>query len=111
MFPTLVWGLLMLGVAVKYAVIPDKRLVPLLLGLGVLTLASGMLGFVTGLIVTCCAIGGVAPERQTPIAITGFGESLNNVAFALVFLVLAAMAGSYGAYRLSRSAGERGLAT
>ena len=104
MFPTLVCGILMLGVAVRYAVAPEKRFVPLLTGLGVLTLASGSLGFATGLILTC---GAASNERfdlnqGMRIAVTGFGESLNNLAFALLFITLAAVCGSYGAWRLSR---------
>jgi len=103
MFPTLAFGILLLGVAVKYAVAPERRFVPLLFGLGILTLASGALGFVTGLITTCTAIGGGRfndlPDLR--ISIVGFGESLNDFAFALIFLVLAAMAGSFGAWRLA----------
>jgi hypothetical protein len=114
MFPTLACGVLMLAVAVRYAVAPEKRFVPLLSGLGVLTLASGALGFVTGLITTCGAIGSdrFGAGMDTRITIVGFGESLNNLAFALIFIVLAAICASYGAYRLSRvQPDERGFAT
>ncbi len=111
MFPTLVFGVLLLAVAVKYAVTPEKRLVPLLTGLGVLTLATGALGFVTGLITTCGAIGssGMEMAQGSRITIAGFGESLNNVAFSLIFVVLAAICGCYGAYRLSRETDGTGL--
>jgi hypothetical protein len=104
MFPTLFFGVLLLGVAVMYAVNPDRRFAPLLLGLGTLTLATGGLGFVTGLIATCHAIGADASFHAQPtlIAILGFGESLNNVAFALIFVVLAALSASCGAFRTSR---------
>jgi hypothetical protein len=110
MFPTLVFGLLLLGVAVKYAVSPEKRFVPLLTGLGVLTLASGALGFVTGLITTCTAIGGgrFSDMPDVRISIVGFGESLNDFAFALIFIVLAAIAGSFGAWRLSSELSSSG---
>ena len=103
MFPTMVFGVLMLGIAVKYAVTPDRRFMPLLTGLGVLTMASGGLGFVTGLITTCHAIGGgrFGDGQDGRITLVGFGESLSNIAFALVFVVLAAIAASWGAYRLA----------
>jgi uncharacterized membrane protein YfcA len=101
MFPTLGFGLLMLAVAVRYALRPERRFVPLLLGLGTVTLASGLLGFVTGLMATFQYIGGV-PADQRYLALIGLGESLNNVAFALVFVVLAALAASLGAWRLTR---------
>lgn len=101
MFPTLVFGLLMLWVAGRYALRPERRLVPLLLGLGTVTLASGALGFVTGLMATFRYIGGVPPGERY-IALIGVGESLVNVAFALAFVVLAAVAASVGAWRIAR---------
>jgi hypothetical protein len=106
MFPTLFFGALLLAVAVRYATIPERRLVPLLLGLGTLTLAVSALGFVSGVIVTCRAVGADSERLRdgTTLAIVGFGESLNNIAFALVFIVLAALAASYGAFRLSKVA-------
>jgi hypothetical protein len=109
MFPTLVCGVIMLAVAVKYAAAPEKRLVPLLTGLGVLTLSTGALGFVTGLITTCGAIGSerFPADMTTRITIVGFGESLNNLAFAFIFIVMAAICGSYGAYRVASSAAPR----
>jgi len=100
MFPTLGFGLLMLAVAVRYATRPERRYVPLLLGTGVLTLSSGALGFVTGLITTFRYIGQVGPDRRY-LAIIGIGESLENVAFALVFAVLASLIASVGAWRIA----------
>jgi hypothetical protein len=105
MYPTTIFGLALLFVAMKYAMAPEKRWVPLLTGLSALTLTSGGLGFVTGLITTCKAIGSerFAGVADTHIALEGFGESLNDLAFALLFLVVAALAGSYGAWRLART--------
>lgn len=110
MFPTLAFGLLLLLVAARYAMRPERRFVPLLLGLGTVTLASGALGFVTGLMATFRYIGGV-PASERYIALIGVGESLVNVAFALVFVVLAATAASVGAWRLSRVLETRALAS
>ena len=101
MFPTMVFGLLLLGVAVQYALRPERRFVPLMLGLGTLTLSSGALGFSMGLITTCRYLSQARPDEAL-IALTGFGESLNNIAFALVFVVLAAIGASLGALRLAR---------
>jgi hypothetical protein len=104
MFPTLVFGAAMLAVALKYALRPEGRILPLLIGLGVLTFSAGALGFVTGMIVTCGAIERAPQQNEVTLALLGFGESLNNVAFALIFVVLAAMAASFGAWRLSKLA-------
>ncbi len=103
MFPTLVFGVLMLLAAARYALKPERRVVPLLLALGVLTLSSGALGFVTGLMATFRYITGV-PASERWIALVGVGESLVNVAFALCFLVLASIAASVGALRGARGA-------
>jgi hypothetical protein len=106
MIPTLLFGVALLGMATKYAITPLRRYVPLLVGLGALTMTTGALGFVTGLITTCRAIAADASLHSQPtlIAIVGFGESLNNLAFALMFVGLAALGASYGAWRVSQPA-------
>ncbi len=110
MFPTLVFGVLLLAVAVGYARRPERRLVPLLLGLGTLTMSAGALGFVSGLITTCACISQVQAAETTTIALQGLGESLNNVAFALLFVVVAAIAASVGALKIARAAEASGPA-
>lgn len=109
MVPTAVFGVLLLAVAARYALRPERRYVPLLLGLGVVTLTTGALGFVTGLMATFRHVGDL-PEGQRGIALIGLGESLTNVAFALSFVALASLATSAGALRLAREnpAGETG---
>ena len=102
MFPTLGFGLLLLLVAARYAVRPERRFVPLLLGLGTVTLSSGALGFVTGVMASFRYIGAV-PASERYVALIGVGESLGNVAFALVFVVLASLAASVVAWRLGRA--------
>lgn len=105
MIPILIFGAILLSVAIKYAVRPEKRLVPLLYGLGVLTLSAGALGFVSGLMATANAIAN-NPDftaRAGLITIVGVGESLNDVAFALIFVVLAALAGCLGASKIARN--------
>ena len=109
MFPVLAFGLVLLAAAIKYAVKPNPKLVPLLYGLGILTFSAGALGFVTGLMATANAIGTI-PEftsRAGLITIIGVGESLNNLAFALIFIVLAAVAGCLGAMQIARGKMEK----
>ncbi len=103
MIPTTIFGLMLLAAAIKYATSPERRFVPLQLSLGILTLASGSLGFVAGLMKSVSAIPGADPDKKW-IWLLGLGESLNNFAFALGFVVLAAMAASVGALRVARSA-------
>jgi hypothetical protein len=103
MFPTLIFGVVLLGVAMRYLIEPHKRLVPLLLSLGVLTMAAGALGFVTGLIKSIEAVARTGGDRAV-LALIGAGEAANCIGLALVIVVLAAMATSGGALRLARSA-------
>lgn len=103
MYPTAVFGLLLLAASVRYAIRPDGRWVPLQIALGILTLAAGSLGFVTGLIATTTHLDEVPVDRVTLIGALGFGESLHNVSLALVLVVLGALAASVGAARLTRA--------
>jgi hypothetical protein len=102
MFPTLLFGLLLMVVAIRYAGRPEKRFVPLLVTLNLLTLASGALGCVSGVIVTAHAFEAASPPLPSSIPFLGVGESLNNVAFALLFVVVGAMAVSLGAWKIAQ---------
>jgi hypothetical protein len=102
MFPTLFFGLVLLAAAVKYAVTPERRFVPLLVALNGLTLASGGLGFVSGVITTANALAESNMVQPTNISFFGVGESLNNVAFALIFVVVGAMAATLGAWKVAK---------
>ena len=103
MFPTLFFGLAAIGVALRYAVAPSRRFVPLLFALGIVTLTSGALGFVTGFIksVSAVAESGLASPA---LALIGAGEALHCVALALLCLTFAGLAGAIGAARISQGA-------
>jgi hypothetical protein len=108
MFPILVAGLALLTVAIRYAVRPDRRFVPLLVTLNVLTLSAGALGFVSGVITTATYFDQHATTLPSSIPFLGVGESLNNVAFALMFVVVAAIAMSLGAWKVAREVPAEG---
>jgi hypothetical protein len=99
MVPTMLFGLVLVGAAVRYATRPEPRLVPLLASLGMMTLFSGALGFTVGMIKSCAAIGQVGPDERF-VTVIGLGESLHNVALSLTMCLLAAMAAAVGASRL-----------
>jgi hypothetical protein len=103
MFPTLVFGVLLLAAAVRYAVKPEVRWVPLQIALAVLTFTTGLLGFVTGVIVTTQHLSELPADRVTLIGAIGFGESLHNVGLALLLMMLAGLLTSVGAVRLTRA--------
>jgi hypothetical protein len=107
MYPTLLFGLIQVGVAARYAMSPEKRFVPLLVALGVLTMTAGALGFVTGFIVSVHAVA--AHGATDPVlSLIGAGEALGNVALALFLEMLAALGAVLGAWKVSRASGARG---
>jgi len=79
------------------------RWAPLQLALAVLTLTTGPLGFVCGVIVTTQHLDELPAERVTLIGAVGLGESLHNVGLALVLMMLVGLLTSVGALRLTRA--------
>ena len=102
MIPTALFGLLLIAASVRYAISPERRFVPLQVTLGIMTLASGGLGFATGLIKSISSVETATSDLRF-IWVLGMGESLNNVALALGLHTLGAIAASVGAWRLSLS--------
>jgi hypothetical protein len=100
MFVVLAFGLVTIVIALQYAMRPERRFVPLLVSLGVVTLLSGAAGFTAGLTKSLVAIEGL-PDSMRWIWLVGLGESLMNVVLALFLTVVAALAATVGAYRLS----------
>jgi hypothetical protein len=101
MWLTLVFGLLSIGSAARYALRPERRFVPLVVTLASTTILSGSLGFVTGVIKSLGSLDMVPADRRW-IWMLGFGESLVNVAFALALVAVATLATVIGAWKISR---------
>jgi len=101
MVPTAFFGLLLVAVAIRYATSPERRYVPLQVSLGIMTLASGGFGFVTGVIKSFQAMGEVAADKRW-IWMLGVGESLHNVALAFGLLTAASIIAGVGAVRIAR---------
>src|SRR5512140_3457101 len=92
MWPTFFFGVALLGAAAWYGARPARRLVPLLM--------SGALGFVTGVVRSFTAIEYAGQEH---LALIGVGESLHNVAWALVLVMVAMLPVAVGAFRVARA--------
>ncbi len=88
MIPTAFFGLVLVVVSVVYLRRPDRALVAPLVSLGVLTLAAGGFGFVTGLIASATALG---PGTDPRLLEVGIGESLHNLSWALAFIMMASL--------------------
>jgi hypothetical protein len=100
MYPTLFFGLLALGVAALYAVRPDRRFVPLVVSTSLLTLVSGVLGFMRGV---SASFQHVTEATDRTLAMVGVGESAHNVTLALIFVALVLCATTVGSFRTART--------
>lgn len=108
MYPTAIFGVLLVAASIRYAVKPESRFIPLQITLGLLTLFAGTLGFVTGLMTTFSHMSGVPAEGSARwIPLIGAGESLACVALALAMVILAVIAASIGAVQIARGAPQR----
>ena len=100
MYPTTLFGVLLVAAGLAYAALPERRFVPLLVSLGVVVFGSGLLGTVTGFIATFGYVGRVPEAQQRAITLAGVSESLNNLVLAFIFIVLATLIASVGALRI-----------
>ena len=111
MYPTAFFGLLLIGVSLRYAIKPEARFIPLQITFGLLTLFAGCLGFVTGLITSFSHLPELAPgDNAKWIPFIGAAESLYNVALALALVIMAVIATSIGAARIAAGSPRRAAA-
>lgn len=101
--PTALFGVLLIVAAIRYAMSPEKRYVPVQISLAAATLACGGLGFVTGVVKSIAAAGEAKLDDRWIVAI-GVSESLQNLVLAFGLVALGAIAASVGAARVARSA-------
>ena len=91
MYPTTIFGFFLLAAGFLYLFRPETRYVPIVFCTGFMTLGSGVLGTVTGLIATCRYLDHVPPVDQFKIAALGTAESLNNLVLAFIVAVIASI--------------------
>jgi hypothetical protein len=91
MYPTTLFGFLLVASGFLYLLRPESRYSPIVFCAGFLTLGSGVLGTVTGLIATFRYLDHVPPVDQFKIAAQGCAESLNNISLALIIAIVAAL--------------------
>ncbi len=103
MFPTLLIGVALVALALKYAQNPERRLLPLLGAFGLLTATSGALGFTMGAMKSLYAQDSVADGKRW-LSLLGIAESLNNVGLALSLIFLAAGLATIGEWRIASRA-------
>lgn len=102
MYPTTLFGFLLVASGVLVVLRPERRYVPLVLTLGALTASSGVLGFATGLVATFRYLPRVPEvDQRFTIAALGCAESLHNLVLALILVTLTALLGAVAAARVA----------
>jgi len=105
MYPTTLFGLILLGAAVLYALRPSRRNMRVVRSLGLLVMLSGLLGFTTGCIKGFTAAGEF-PGDVGKIVVVCVGESLNNIGLSFAMLIMATLITTVGAIRSANDKSE-----
>ena len=103
MFPILVLGILQIIAAGRYAVQPDARQLTVVRSLSQVTFTFGVLGTVLGMIHCLGSMDQVPVELIGKITLLGLGESLSNIALALVLCVFSGLVTTIGGLRVAGS--------
>lgn len=101
MYPVLILGILLVIAAGRYATTAERRHLPVVRNLNFVTFSFGFLGTVLGMIHCLSAMSQVPNELVVKISMLGLGESINNLALALLMMVLAGLFTTVGALRAS----------
>ncbi len=108
MYPTTLFGALLVTAAALYLLRPERRFAGVVLGLGVATLGAGLLGTATGIIASCRYLLRAPLDQRFTLAALGTAESLNNLVLALILVVLASLIATAGALRAAWAPREGG---
>ncbi len=101
MYPISVDGVLLLASALLLALRPERRLVPLVVTLALLTLGSGLLGTLVGIISTLHYVA-TLPTGHVQTLIMGVAEASHCLVLALLVVTAALGLSAIAAWRASR---------
>jgi hypothetical protein len=102
MYPTVLFGFLLVASGFLYLVRPESRYVAVVFCTALLTVGAGLLGTLTGLIATFRYLDHVPQPDQMKIAALGCAESLNDIVLALILVVIAGLPTLAGVIRSIR---------
>jgi hypothetical protein len=101
MYPTTLFGVLTVVVALVLAVRPERRFVPLFISTSALTIMTGMLGTVVGLTGVVKAAANADAVDLKEIITACATQALNSMLVALVCVVVALLGVGAGALRVA----------
>jgi hypothetical protein len=102
MYPTTLFGFVLVLMACLYALRPEPRFVPVVVTTGAITIAFGVLGMATGLMHVFRYVQYVSAEDAVKVAALGCAEAVVNVVFAMLIVILAGFAMLVGDVRRAR---------
>lgn len=103
MYPISIDGFLLVAAALFLALRPERRLVPLVASLALLTLGSGVLGTAVGVVTTLHYVARL-PTGQIQALVMGIAEASHCLVLALLLMIAALGLVSIAAWRVSRTA-------
>lgn len=99
MYPTLLFGFLLIACSILFVFRPEPRYLASLVGLGATTFCAGLLGTASGVINALRYLKEVPADDRLIVAALGCSESLHVLMLALILLVVAGLFVSIGAVR------------
>jgi hypothetical protein len=105
MYPTTVFGFILIAVTVLYVLRPEPHRARLALIMSLVTFASGLLGTTVGMCNSAYYIPDVAQPKQLEVLALGVQESLHVTVLALILVTLAGVIAAIGAARAVKAAG------
>ena len=102
MYPISVDGFLLLASALLLALRPERRFVPLVVSLALLTLGAGVLGTLVGIVSTLHYVA-TTPTGQVQTLIMGAAEASHCLVLALLVILAALALTAIAAWRASRT--------
>ena len=104
MYPVSIFGFLLIGTCVLYALRPQQKTARTVVAMAVCTFGAGLLGTATGICTTMHYIPQVAQDKQLQIMGLGIEESLHNIVLALILVVLGTLITAGGTLRAQPTA-------
>ena len=104
MYPTSLFGFLMIAASLLYARRPAPKTAQLALLLGVITFSAGVLGTAVGVCTSAYYIPQVPYEKQLQTLALGCEESLHNLVLGLMLVIVATLIAAGGALRRAMGA-------